>query len=83
MLEAEDVAVVGGAAWRVGEDGVGFGEEGEGGGGGGVVAVCVWVVDFGELVEGPRVARWLALMLFISVLCEGRSNLLISLGVAS
>lgn len=53
LVEAEDVAVVGGAAGRVGEDGVGLGEEGEGVGGRGVGGVGVWVVDFGELVEGP------------------------------
>lgn len=52
LVQAEDVAVVGGAARRVGEDGVGLGEEGEGVGGRGVVGVYVRVVGFGEAVEG-------------------------------
>jgi hypothetical protein len=54
LVEAEDVAVVGGAAGWVGEKGVGFGEEGEHGGGGGVGGVDVWVVGFRESIEGSE-----------------------------
>lgn len=45
-------AVVGCAAVWVGEDGVGFADEHEALGGGGVGGVCVWVVGFGEGIEG-------------------------------
>lgn len=55
VLEAEDVAVVGGAAGGVREERVRLGEEGEGGGGGGVGGVGVGVVRLGEGVEGPAV----------------------------
>lgn len=48
VVQAEDVAVVSGAGVRVGEDFVGFGEEGEGVRGVGVGAVGVRVVGFGE-----------------------------------
>jgi hypothetical protein len=50
-VEAEDIAIVGGAAWGVGEDGVGFGEEGEVVRGGWVVWVRIWMMYFGETVE--------------------------------
>lgn len=52
VVKAQDVAVVGGTAGGVGEDGVGFGDEGEGVGGVGVGAICVGVVSFGERIEG-------------------------------
>lgn len=45
-------AVVGLTLGGVAEDGVGFGELDEALGGGWVVGVAVWVVGFGELVEG-------------------------------
>jgi hypothetical protein len=54
VVHAEDVAVVGGAAGRVGEDGVGLGEEGEGVRGVWVGGIGVGMVGFGEGVEGPE-----------------------------
>lgn len=56
VVQAQDVAVVLGAAGGVGEDVVGFGEEGEVLGGAGR-GVHVRVVRLGEQVEGP--AGWL------------------------
>ena len=53
VVETESVAVVRCAAGRVGENGVGFGEEGECLGGVGGGAVGVRVVSFREGVEGP------------------------------
>lgn len=52
-MEAEDVAVVGGAALRAREDGVGFREEGESLGCRGVVRVHVRVMGLGEAIERP------------------------------
>lgn len=46
-------AVVSLALRGVVEDGVGFGDSDEALGGTRVVRVAVWVVGFGELVEGP------------------------------
>lgn len=46
VVKAQDIAVVGGAARSVGEDGVGLGDEGEVVSGVGVGAICVWVVRF-------------------------------------
>lgn len=52
VVYAENVAVVGGAAGCVGEDGVGLGEEGEGVRSVWVGGICIWMVSFGEGVEG-------------------------------
>lgn len=63
VVKAQDVAVVGGAAGDVGEDGVGLGDEGEVVGGVGVGAICVGVVSLGERIEGSgRLVRCLAMM---------------------
>ena len=40
--------------WRIAEDSVGVGNADEAFGGGGVAGVSVWVVGFGERVEGPE-----------------------------
>jgi hypothetical protein len=47
------LAVVGLAFGRVAQDGVGFGNLDEALGGPWVVGVAVWMVGFGEFVEGP------------------------------
>lgn len=53
VVEAQNVAVVFGAFLRVGEGRVGFAYAHEAAGGIGVGSVVVWVVGFGEGVEGP------------------------------
>lgn len=53
VVKAQDIAIVGGAAGSVREDGVGLGDEGEVVSGVGVGAICVWVVRFRQCVKGP------------------------------
>lgn len=62
VVQAEDVAVVGGAGVWVGEDFVGFIEEGEGVRGVGVGAISVGVVSLGE----GEVGSGMALLVFAS-----------------
>lgn len=47
VVKAQDVAIVGGAAGSVREDGVRFGDEGEVVSGVEVGSICVWVVSLG------------------------------------
>lgn len=69
VVQAQDVAVVLGAAGGVGEDVVGFGEEGEVLGGAGR-GVHVRVVRLGEQVEGPASSFFVSGWPFASCLLE-------------
>lgn len=65
-------AVVGLAFCRRAEDGVGFGDFHEAGGGTGVVGVAVWVVGFGEGVEGPLLDKKISMLFWFSEICGGK-----------
>jgi hypothetical protein len=57
FVKAQNVAIVGGAASSVGEEGVGLGEEREVVSGVGIGAICVGMMSFGECVERSNESR--------------------------
>lgn len=79
VMHTEDVAVVGGTAGGIGENGIGLGEEGEGVRGVWVGRIGIRVVSLGEGVEGPNELSVRSSLLMSLI----KTYFLISAGVAS